>query len=69
MVEVLQEAAPAAEVAFIEQLLEAPDQSAVEKLLAGNEELVNDDFEHAKRLMAQLNAQGQNGQEANKLKS
>ncbi|MBN1451694.1 MAG: hypothetical protein JW963_11825 [Anaerolineales bacterium] len=64
MVEVLQEAsAPPPEVAFIEQLLEAPDPAAVEKLLTENEELVNDDFMNTlSGLMAQLNAQGQNGQ-------
>ena len=64
MVEVLQEAsAPPPEIAFIEQLLEAPDPSAIEKMLADNEELVNDEFMSTlSGLMAQLNAQGQNGQ-------
>ena len=38
MVEVLQEAsAPPPEVAFIEQLLEAPDDAAMEKMLNENE--------------------------------
>ena len=64
MVEVLQEAsAPPPEVAFIEQLLEAPDQVAVEKMLAENDEHVNDNFMNTiSGLMAQLEAQGQSGQ-------
>ena len=64
MVEVLQEAsAPPPEVAFIEQLLEAPDQAAVEKMLTENEEQVNDNFMSTlSGLMAQLEAQAQSGQ-------
>lgn len=64
MVEVLQEAsAPPTEVAFIEQLLEAPDQAAVEKMLAENEDQVNDNFMSTLGgLMAQLDAQAQSGQ-------
>ena len=64
MVEVLQEAsAPPPEIAFIEQLLEAPNPSAIEKMLADTEELVNDDLMNTlSGLMAQLNAQGQNSQ-------
>jgi hypothetical protein len=64
MAEVLQEAsAPPPEVAFIEQLLEAPDQAAVEKLLAENEELVNENFMSTlSGLMAQLEAQSQSAQ-------
>ncbi|MFL7868144.1 MAG: CpXC domain-containing protein [Anaerolineales bacterium] len=64
MVEVLQEAsAPPPEIAFIEQLLEAPDQPALEKMLADNEELVSEEFMNTlSGLMAQLNAQGQSGQ-------
>jgi hypothetical protein len=64
MVEVLQEAsAPPPEVAFIEQLLEAPDQAAVEKMLAENEDQVNDNFMSTLGgLMAQLDAQAQSGQ-------
>jgi hypothetical protein len=64
MVEVLQEAsAPPPEVAFLEQLLEAPDQTAVEKMLTENEEMVNDNFMSTiSSLMAQLDAQGQAGQ-------
>ncbi len=64
MVEVLQEASAAPpEVAFIEQLLEAPDQAAVEKMLAENEGQVNDNFMSTlSGLMAQLEAQAQSGQ-------
>ena len=64
MAEVLQEAsAPPPEVAFIEQLLEAAEQAAVEKLLAENEELVNENFMSTlSGLMAQLEAQSQSAQ-------
>ena len=63
MIEVLQEAsAPPAEVAFIEQLLEAPDDTALEKMLAENEEMVNEEMMNMlSGLMAQLEAQGSNG--------
>jgi hypothetical protein len=63
MIEVLQEAsAPPAEVAFIEQLLEAPDDAALEKMLAENEEMVNEEMMNMlSGLMAQLEAQGSNG--------
>ena len=61
MIEVLQEAsAPPPEVAFIEQLLEAPDNPAMEKMLTENEEMVNEDLMNTLGgLMAQLEAQGQ----------
>jgi hypothetical protein len=64
MVEVLQEAsAPPPEVAFIEQLLEAPDDAAVEKMLSENEDKVTEDFTNTLGgLMAQLEAQGSTGQ-------
>jgi hypothetical protein len=63
MIEVLQEAsAPPPEVAFIEQLLEAPDEAALEKMLAENEDMVNEDMMNMlSGLMAQLEAQGGNG--------
>jgi len=63
MMEVLQEAsAPPPEVAFIEQLLETPDDAAIEKMLSENEESVTEDFMNTLGgLMAQLEAQGQNG--------
>ena len=64
MMEVLQEAsAPPPEVAFIEQLLEAPDDAAVEKMLSENEEKINEDLMNTLGgLMAQLESQGQTGQ-------
>jgi len=64
MMEVLQEAsAPPPEVAFIEQLLEAPDDAAIEKMLTENEEKLNEDFMNTLGgLMAQLEAQGESGQ-------
>jgi hypothetical protein len=69
MIEILQAAsAPPPEVAFIEQLLEMPDD-AVEKTLAANEALVNDALiESLNGLVAQLEAQaGQGNAEASKL--
>jgi hypothetical protein len=62
MIEVLQAAsAPPPEVAFIEKLLEAPEDS-VEKLLSANEALINDTFmESLNGLVAQLTAQGEQG--------
>lgn len=59
MIEILQAAsAPPPEVAFIEQLLDAPDQAAVEKMLATNEAMVNDGFMEALNgLVAQMDAQ------------
>ena len=64
MVEVLQEAStPPPEVAFIEQLLEAPDEAAIEKMLSDNEDKINEDLMNTLGgLMAQLEAQGQSGQ-------
>lgn len=60
MLEVLQEAsASPPEVAFIEQLLEASDDAAMEKMLAENEDMVNEDMMNMlSGLMAQLEAQG-----------
>jgi hypothetical protein len=59
MIEILQAAsAPPPEVAFIEQLLDAPDQAAVEKMLAANAAMVNDAFMEALNgLVAQMDAQ------------
>jgi len=69
MMEVLQEAsAPPPEVAFIEQLLESPDDAAIEKMLAENEENINEDFMNTLGgLIAQLEAQGQGGEQAKEL--
>ncbi len=64
MIEVLQEASsPPPEVAFIEELLEAPDDAAVEKMLNENQDKLNEDLMNTLGgLMAQLEAQGQAGQ-------
>ncbi len=67
MVEVLEEAsAPPPEVAFIEQLLDAPDEAAIEKMLSDNASVVNDAFiEALNGLVAQIDAQaGQGNAEA-----
>jgi hypothetical protein len=59
MVQVLQEAsAPPPEVAFIEKLIDAPDDAAVEKMLKENDALVNDQFVEAlSGLVAQMDSQ------------
>ncbi len=70
MLEVLQAAsAPPAEVAFIEQLLDAPDEAGVEKMLSANQGLVNDAFLQALNgLVAQVDSQAaQGGAEAKAL--
>jgi hypothetical protein len=63
MIEVLQQAsAPPPEVAFIEQLLEAPDAAALEKMLNDNADMVNEQFMEALNgLVAQMDAQGGQG--------
>lgn len=62
MVQVLQAAsAPPPEVAFIEQLLEAPDNTTVEKMLVENDGMVNQQFVDAlSGLVAQMETQGDN---------
>jgi hypothetical protein len=47
MVEVLREASTPPEVAFIEQLLDAPDDAALEQMLNENASLINDQFMEA----------------------
>ncbi|HJR79855.1 MAG TPA: CpXC domain-containing protein [Anaerolineales bacterium] len=47
IVEVLREVSTPPEVAFIEQLLDAPDNSAIEKMLEDNQDLINDQFMEA----------------------
>jgi CpXC motif protein len=47
MVEVLREVSTPPEVAFIEQLLDAPENSALEKMLEDNKDLINDQFMEA----------------------
>jgi CpXC protein len=62
MVEILQTASTPPEVAFIEQLLDAPDQATVEKMLAANEGMVNDAFMDALTgLVQQVDAQAGGG--------
>ncbi len=70
MIEVLQAAsAPPPEVAFIEQLLDAPDQAALEKMLSASAAMINDRFMEALNgLVAQIDAQaGQGNAEAKAL--
>jgi hypothetical protein len=69
MIEVLQAAsAPPPEVAFIEQLLEAPDEAAVEKMLGENSAMVNDQFMEALNgLVAQVDQQAGSNAEAKEL--
>jgi hypothetical protein len=70
MLEILQAAsAPPQEVAFIEKLLDAPDQAGIEKMLSENEKMVNDNFlEALNGLVAQVDAQaGQGNAEAKAL--
>lgn len=63
MIQVLQEAsAPPAEVAFIEQLLDAPDDAAIEKMLNDNAAVINEGFMEALNgLMAQVEAAASQG--------
>lgn len=62
MVQVLQAAsAPPPEVAFIEQLIQAPDDAGIEKMLADNDTMVNQQFVDAlSGLAAQMESQGDN---------
>ncbi len=63
MAQVLQEAsAPPPEVAFIEQLIQAPDDAAVEKMLADNDAVITDQFlEALSGLVTQMDAQSEQG--------
>lgn len=63
MIEVLQAAsAPPPEVSFIEQLLDAPDEPAIDKMLSANASLVNDAFMQALNgLVAQIDSQASQG--------
>lgn len=63
VLEILQAAsAPPPEVAFIEQLLDASDEAGIEKMLAANENLINDAFMQALNgLVAQIDAQAEQG--------
>jgi len=66
MVQALQAAsAPPPEVAFIEQLLQAPDNAAIEKMLTENDAIVNQQFVEAlSGLLAQIEAQRDSNPEA-----
>ena len=59
MAQVLQEAsAPPPEIAFIEQLIQAPDDATIEKMLTDNDAMINDQFVEAlSGLVAQMDAQ------------
>ena len=62
MVEVLREASTPPEVAFIEQLLDAPDDAAIEKMLNDNADLINDQFMEALiGLVAQVDQAAEQG--------
>jgi hypothetical protein len=63
MAQILQEAsAPPPEVAFIEQLIQAPDDAGVEKMLIENDAMINDQFlEALSGLVAQMDAQAEQG--------
>ncbi|HEX8991742.1 MAG TPA: CpXC domain-containing protein [Anaerolineales bacterium] len=71
VIEILQTAsAPPPEVAFIEQLLDAPDDASLDKMLESNQGMVNDAFMEALNgLAAQVDAQANQGNnpEAKKL--
>ena len=69
MVEVLREVSTPPEVAFIEQLLDVPDEASLEKMLGANQALINDQFMEALiGLVAQVDAAaGQGNAEAKAL--
>jgi hypothetical protein len=66
MVQVLQDAStPPPEIAFIEQLLQTPDNAAVEQMLSENDAIVNQQFVDAlSGLIAQIESQGDTNTEA-----
>ena len=62
MVEVLREASTPPEVAFIEQLLDAPDDAALDQMLGDNSALINDQFMEALiGLVAQVDQAAEQG--------
>ena len=64
MVEVLREASAPPEMAFVEQLLDLPDETAIEKMLTDNNTLLNDAFmETLNGLVAQVDAEASKGNE------
>lgn len=65
MVQVLQAASTPPEVAFIEHLLQAPDEATLDAMLSQNEEMVNQQFIDAlSGLVAQMDSQGADNPEA-----
>ncbi len=66
MIQVLQESSTPPEIAFIEQLLDLPDETAMEKVLTDNANILSDKFmESLGGLVAQMeNAAGQGNEEA-----
>jgi hypothetical protein len=62
MIEVLRQASTPPEVEFIEQLLDAPDDAALEKMLDDNKDMVNDEFMQALiGLVAQIDQAAEQG--------
>ncbi len=62
MVEVLREVSTPPEVGFIEQLLDAPDEAALAKMLEGNQDLIDDQFMEALvGLVAQVDQAAEQG--------
>ena len=62
MVEVLREVSTPPEVAFVEQLLDVPDESSVEKMLEANKAMINDQFMQALiGLVAQVDQAAEQG--------
>src|ERR1041384_4742148 len=62
MVEVLREVSTPPEVAFIEQLLDTPDDVTLNKMLEGNKDLINDKFMEAiVGLVAQVDQAAEQG--------
>jgi len=62
MVEILREVSTPPEVAFVEQLLDAPDQATLEKMLDDNKALINDQFMQALiGLVAQVDQASEQG--------
>ena len=62
MMDVLRSASTPPEVAFVEQLLDAPDQAALEAMLDANKSMVNDQFMQALiQLVAQVDQAAEQG--------
>ncbi len=62
MIEILRQASTPPEVEFIEHLLDAPDDTALEKMLDDNKEMVNDEFMQALvGLVAQVDQAAEQG--------